>query len=227
MLLGQGNTADEPATQDTEQTLPDDYEVLPTGDLIIGEKGGNLHFITANGRYVFSGRMIDVWEQKEIRSADDLRATMGKINLKKMGFTPDQLNAFVIGAGNTQEVNIFVDPLCEFCNGLIKEATQIVASTSKYQFNFIVVPALGDESHRLSKAFYCSNEPLDKKVDALLNNSVDRLSQPSACDTTKYDLTLYAASAVGVSGVPFLINQDGVPTAGTPANFMAWLEGKK
>lgn len=214
-------------TEDVEQGIPDDFETIKTGDLIVGEKGGKLHFLSSNGRYVFTGRLVDIWEQKEIRSADDVRATKNKINLKNMGFTPDNLNAFVIGAGNKKEVNIFVDPLCDFCDGLIREAKQIGGSSTDYQFNFIVVPALGEASHKLAKAFYCSEEPLGKKVDALLGRSIEKLTQPASCDSTKYDLTLYAATAVDVTGVPFLIHPSGTPYAGTPSNLMYWLEGKK
>ena len=205
---------------------PDDYTVIKTGNLLVGEKGNEMHFISQNGRYVFTGRIIDVWEQKEIRSAADIKATAGKINLKKMGFTSDKLNAFVIGAGNKQEVNIFIDPLCEFCNKLIKEAQAIAASSKQYQVNFIVVPALGGESHRLATAFYCSKDAQSKKIDAFLAGKIDTLTQPGTCDKTNYDMTLYAATSAEVIGVPFLIHPDGTPTAGTPTNLLYWLEGK-
>lgn len=205
---------------------PDDYETLKIGDLIVGEKEGQIHFISGNGRYVFTGRMIDVWEQKEIRSADDLRATKDKVNLKNMGFIPENLNAFIVGQGNKQEVSIFIDPLCSFCDKLIKEARQIAASNNNYQFNFIVVPALGEESNVLAKAFYCSKDPVAAKVEALLNRKINELSQPETCDTSKYDLTLFAATTVGVTGVPYLIHPSGKRTAGTPTNLMYWLEDK-
>lgn len=212
--------------EDPIPSPPDDYETIKIGDLIIGEKAGQVHFISGNGRYVFTGRMIDVWEQKEIRNADDLRATKDKVNLRNMGFTPENLNAFVVGQGHKQEVSIFIDPLCNFCDKLITEAREIAASNNNYQFNFIVVPALGEDSNVLAKAFYCSKEPVATKVDALLNRTINELSQPETCDTSKYDLTLFAATTVGVTGVPYLVHPSGKRTAGTPTNFMYWLEGK-
>lgn len=209
-----------------EVSAPDDYTIIKTGNLLVGEKGNEMHFISQNGRYVFTGRMIDVWERKEIRSAADIKATEGKINLQKMGFTPEKLNAFVIGQGNKQEVNIFIDPLCDFCNKLIRESRKIAASTNEYQFNFIVVPALGGESHRLASAFFCATDSPEKKADALLAGKIDSLEQPATCDKRYYDMTLYAATSAEVSGVPYLIHPDGTPTAGTPTNLMYWLEGK-
>lgn len=213
-------------SESDEVSVPDDYTVIKTGNLIVGEKGKDMHFISENGRYVFTGRVIDVWEKKEIRSVADIKSTEGKIDLKKMGFTPDLLNAFVIGQGNKKEVNIFIDPLCEFCNKLIKESQEIAASTNEYQFNFIVVPALGSDSHRLASAFFCSTDSTDKKVKALLSGKIDSLEQPPTCDKRRYDMTLYAATSAEVTGVPYLIHPDGTPTAGVPTNFMYWLEGK-
>lgn len=206
---------------------PDDFTIIPTTGIVVGERGGKMHFLTANGRYVFSGRMIDVWEQKEMRSVADVLATKDKINMKNMGFTPQSLNSFVLGAGNPKETTIFIDPLCDFCDKLINEAKKIVSSSSEYQFNFVVVPALGERSNQLAKAFYCSTEPLAKKVEALQNRTLDKLSQPESCETEKYDLTLMAATSIGVTGVPYLIHPDGTPTAGTPSNLLYWLQGKK
>lgn len=213
--------------QDVEVGPPDDFVTIDISGIVVGERGGKMHFLSSNGRYVFTGRMIDVWEQKEIRSVADVVATKDKVNLKNMGFVPENLNAFVIGAGNKKETTIFIDPLCDFCDGLIKQAKQIAGSSTEYQFNFVVIPALGERSHKLAKAFYCSEEPLGQKVDALTSRTLESLTQPATCNTEKYDLTLMAATAIGVSGVPFLIHPDGTPTAGTPSNFMYWLEGKK
>lgn len=206
---------------------PDDYVVINTNGLIVGERGGKMHFLSSNGRYVFTGRMVDVWEQKEMRKVADIVATKDKINMKNMGFVPQNLNAFVIGAGNQKEATIFIDPLCDYCDKLIQEAKQIAGTSTEYQFNFVVVPALGDRSNHLAKVFFCSEEPLGKKVDALLNKTLDSLPVPASCDSAKYDLTLMAATAIGVTGVPYLIHPDGTPTAGTPSNFKHWLQGKK
>lgn len=205
---------------------PDDFTTIKTGNLIVGEKGNEMHFLSENGRYVFTGRIVDVWEAKEIRSIADIKATEGKINLKKMGFTPEKLNAFIVGLGNKQEVNVFIDPLCEFCNALIKEARSIAASSKEYQFNFIVVPALGNESHRLAKTFFCSSESTEKKVDALISGKIENLKLKENCDMRHYDMTLYAATSAEVTGVPFLIHPGGTTTAGVPTNLMYWLEGK-
>ena len=208
------------------ESKPDDFTTIKTGNLIVGEKGSEMHFLSENGRYVFTGRMVDVWEAKEIRSIADIKATEGKINLKKMGFTPERLNAFIVGLGNKQVVNIFIDPLCEFCNPLIKKARSIAASSKEYQFNFIVVPALGNESHRLAKTFFCSSESTEKKVDALLSGKIENLQLKENCDMRNYDMTLYAATSSEVTGVPFLIHPDGLTTAGVPTNLIYWLEGK-
>lgn len=215
------------APQEEELGPPDDYVTIKTDGLVVGEKGGKIHFLTSNGRYAFTGRMVDVWEQKEVKSVADIVATQHRVNLKNMGFVPENMNAFVVGAGNKLEATIFVDPLCEFCDKLITEARQLAASSNEYQFNFVVVPALGERSNTLAKAFFCSTESVATKVEALLNKTLHTLAQPETCNTEKYDLTLMAATAIGVSGVPYLIHPDGTPTAGTPSNLLYWLQGKK
>lgn len=206
---------------------PEKIVSLPFGKMLAAEGEGKILYMSENGRFVLSGRMIDLWEKKEITSVSQLENVYATINLRRMGFEPEKLNTLIVGSG-AKEVTFFVDPTCEPCHALMSEAIELSEQNKdQYRFNFIVVPALGDHANLLAKGMFCSTDTDKQKLDALLKNTIPTLTQPESCDTAGYNLTLIGAQSLGIDGVPFLINHDGVPYRGKPANLKNWLEGKK
>lgn len=205
---------------------PESFVVLPFGKMIAVEENDKIVYMSENGRFVLTGRMVDVWEKKEITQLEQLKDVYDKINLRKMGFEPEKLNTITVGAGE-KEVTFFVDPTCGPCHALMNEAIALNETDKQYRFNFIVIPALGDHSNLLSKGMFCSTDTKEQKLDALLKNTIPTLNQPEKCDTKLYDLTLIGAQLIGVNGVPYLINHDGAPFQGKPVNLKNWLEGQK
>lgn len=220
------NEALEKYIRDGGAADPGKYVILPFGKMIAVEEADKITYMSENGRFVLTGRMVDIWEKKEITDIEQLRNAYETINLRKMGLEPEKLNTLTIGKGE-KEVSFFVDPNCGPCHQLMNEAIKLNEKDQQYRFNFIVIPALGDHSNLLSKGLFCSTDTDDKKLDALLKNTIPMLAQPETCDTRRYDLTLVGAQAIGVNGVPFLINHDGTPFRGKPDNLKNWLEGEK
>lgn len=204
---------------------PDAMVEFEVGKMYAIEDGGQTHYMSQNGRYIFTGRLVDVWERREVTNIQQLAEGRDVMNLEKMGLHPSRLNSVSLGRG-PEEVTLFVDPACEPCHGLIRQARKVAEMSDKYTFHIVVIPALGDASHKLAQAFHCTSDK-GRRLDALLKNTLHMLPQPENCDTSGYQLTLAAAEITGINGVPFLLNQQWRVTRGTPNDFQAWLEGAR
>ena len=100
----------------------DEVKRLPVTGLSMIKAGDKTFLITDNGHFVVAGnlKLIDMWQGKVIGSVADTKG-IDKVDLRKIGLSPDELSTFTIGTGK-KEVVIFVDPQCNYCHDLISSA---------------------------------------------------------------------------------------------------------
>lgn len=206
---------------DIEGAKIDSIVEMPISGMSAVESDGQILYVSDNGRFVLTGQMYDLWYKSPIDSMRQVRDVATRIDMERMGFEPGALNTVTMGSGD-KEVVMFTDPLCEHCHALAHEAK---AFTDEYTFNFIVVPALGDESNHLAKRVACAADER-QALDALLNGTLETLPTREDCDFETYDMTLLAAQVMEVDGVPFLISDDGRVSRGRPQDFADWLGGE-
>lgn len=210
------------ATFAVEQAAPpkiDRIYSMPMQEMKVIESNGQLLFMSPNARFVFKGTMHDVWQQTELSTIEQVDHALKTINVDRLGFKVDDLNTISIGEG-PKRVIVFVDPLCKACDGLLKT---LESKRSQYTFKIIVVPALGDESQRLSRNLFCAKDK-SKAFDYLLSKRIGELEQREGCDTGNYDVTLTVATLFNIRAVPFWIAPDGRFTSrGDPAVW-SWIE---
>lgn len=197
--------------------------VLKNQDLRIAEVNDELIIVTRDSRYVFQGTVVDAWEKKEIKTLEAFEKSLNTLNLGAMGIQPGDLNSISIGSGNRQ-ITVFTDPKCTYCHAVMSAAEKVVDESNSYTFTFVVIPALGGESRQLSPLVSCSSESDTATYSALKRETLIELQQATECDRTIYEKTLTTADALGISGVPYLIRDDGQVHRGRPANLGAWLE---
>jgi len=189
---------------------------LDTDEIIALETKGEIVFVSKNGRYVFEGRLTDVWQKKPLDSMEEIRYSSEHINLKRMGIPLGKMNSIVVGNGSN-ELIAFVDPLCGFCKEFINSAKM----PPDTQLRLIVIPALGDESNDMAKKIYCTTEK-DKALETMLSGTISSLPDNPQCNKEYYDLTLKIAQTIGIDKVPFLIAPDGRYRYGAPKDIWSW-----
>lgn len=195
---------------------------LPITTMQAVETPKEVFFMSSDGRYVFRGAVIDTWHKKKLRTASEVRYSANHIDLRAMGLDINRLNKASLGTGS-REVTVFVDPLCNYCKSLIKEAKN---HGDEYTFHFVIVPALGDRSNELAKKAFCSSEP-EQVLDGLVNGTMATLLQKSECDKSNYDFTLTLAQMLGIKSVPYTIADDGRYRYGGGQDYWAWLSDSK
>ncbi len=121
----------------------DEVKRLPVTGMSMIDADKKTFLITDNGHFVVAGnfKLVDMWQGKIIGSVEDTKG-IDKVDLRKIGLSPDELSTFTIGTGK-KEVVIFVDPQCNYCHDLI---SQLEALGKEYVFKLVLIPVLGKES---------------------------------------------------------------------------------
>lgn len=194
----------------------------------IQAEDGTLMLVSDNGRYAFTGKVIDIWQKKELTNIDEIWQSVSTIPVKEFGLNPEDSSAMQIGQG-PEHVTVFVDPLCGWCNKLVDEVSKDKELQKEYTFDFYVVPALGDESHKLGYRLYCAPESNELKIKAFLagKDKVEALVENEKCDASGYDDMLVAAQMLGIRSVPFVVAPNGRFIAGKPSSMRLFLEESK
>lgn len=181
---------------------------------------GQILFISQNGRFVVQGRLTDVWTKQALDTMDEIKHASTHVDLDSLNMDLSQMNTFTFGSG-PQRVVLFADPNCSFCKKYIEDAR--AKADARYHYTVVVVPALGDDSNRLSRNLFCAADK-SNAVDLFLNGGLDTLIQRPNCDIKQYDLTLTLAQMLEITAVPYFIAPDGrYRTGGNPADVNNWL----
>jgi thiol:disulfide interchange protein DsbC len=197
---------------------------LPVAGLQMVQAGERLLFVSANGRYVFTGPAWDLWHGARLASPGEAARLAGRIDLKHLGLDPGALGALDVGEG-TQTVVLFVDPRCPHCRALLRA---LPALGARYRFRLVPLPVLGPASEQAVARLDCLAERAPQQArEALLSGKVDALPEPTAgCGQARAQRALVTAELLGITGVPYLIAPDGRMQQGAPADLSQWLEGR-
>lgn len=213
---------DERLVMAVQNTEIDDIVEIPIRNLKAVENEGQILYMSDNGRYVLVGQIYDMWTRKTLDTMSQIQRSVTHLSFADMNMPIEELNTATVGQGQSKVV-AFVDPQCESCHKLIKQAQKL---SDDFTFQFVFVPALGEGSVNDVKHISCTN---DKKgvVDAVLKDRVSRLSAPAECDLNVFNTTLIAADLMGVNGVPFIVAPDGEILRGLPNDLRTWLQERE
>ena len=198
---------------------------LPVAGVQMVQAGERVLFVSANGRYVFTGPAWDLWHGAKLQSLEEGARLAERIDLKRLGLDPASLGALDLGSGK-RDVIVFVDPRCPHCRDLL---SQLPGLAENYRFRLVPLPVLGPDSEAAVARLGCLAER-DRAAarEALLADAIDELPVPEgACGQTAGQRALVTAELLGIAGVPYLIAPDGRLLQGVPADLDAWLEGNE
>lgn len=198
-----------------------DVTLLPIKVLRAVVVDGKTVFVSENGRFIIKGDLYDVWQKKRIADFTEMQKLSTHIDLKNIGLDIGALNNVSMGAPGAKDVVIFVSPLCQNCNTLVKKAKNL---TSEYRFQLVFIS--GDESVKKIIGNIIGASSSDTAIEAVINNRTDKLPDVAHCDSKRHAMTMLMAQLMGIDKVPFIIAPDGRFHKGLPQNLSAWLEGK-
>ena len=166
------------------------------------QRGALFGYVTADGRFLISGDMVNLETGEEITESS--RKQMRLDTIAELG---DQYVAFdPPGKKPDHIVTVFVDVDCGYCNKLHSELASYQALGIGFHYVFFPRAGLGSESERQLDAAWCSP---DRKT-ALTRAIQGEKFTAKACETpTKKHYEI--AAKLGVRGTPLMI----LPTGDT------------
>jgi thiol:disulfide interchange protein DsbC len=202
---------------------PDGVEIkdLPiTGLKMVRTQDGNHFFVSDNARFVIQGRMMDMLNQEEISTFEDVDRVINKVSIDKI--KPEDLEttfSYKMGTG-PKNVIVFTSPGCPFCYRVLNQSLNL---TDLYTFHVLPIPILGQPSLNAVKGMLCASDQ-DRAKKALLSGDYSKLKE-TECDLFPVQQSMSMAQIMGVKGVPFIVAPDGRTHSGAPGNLGLFLNG--
>lgn len=202
-------------------TRIDSVQFSPIAGLYEVVMGRNVAYMDASGRYALFGHVWDMQTRRDLTA--DRKALLDRIDVKAM----DKALALrqVKGRG-TRTLYVFADPQCSFC----RQQEQALAGVDDVTIYTFVLPILGPESRRLATAIACASEPqaawdawmLAGQAPATPSAQAATPESPCAAGVAAVE---QLAKALGITGTPTLVAEDGRKSAGAmaAAQLTAWL----
>ncbi len=188
----------------TPSTAPGLYQI---------QKGSVFGYVTADGRYLISGDMVDIVSGEEVTEKQRQGARMAVIKQ----FGPDSVIEFA-PKDPKYVVTVFTDIDCGYCRKLHSEMSQYHANGIAIHYLFYPRSGPNTESFSKAQSVWCSADRKEALTQA--KRGVD-IKTPGSCANPvlkQYE----AGEALGINATPMLILPDGEIVRGyVPAHALA------
>ena len=196
---------------------------LPMNKLFFVEAENGSYVVSADGRFVFDGRLVDVWHRKTIRNLADAQKIQ-RTPVSNIGFKPEeQLATFQFGDKSLPRSGVaFVDPTSQYTSQFLKH---LIENEDKYNFTVILMPLVGGQTAvNQSMKLWCAKDKEAAKA-SLLNGTASTLKDMrDDCKEERVQMANYMVNVFNITELPHIIREDGLKSEGLPVNFEAWFK---
>jgi len=198
---------------------PDDVNVSPVAGWYTIHRGSVVAYISADGRYLLQGDLVDLDNQVNLsenvrtNARRELMATVA--DDQTILFTPEEVK---------YSVSVFTDVDCTYCRRLHSQIDQYLALG--IQVRYLMYPRNGPASRAWNTAedVWCAAD----RQSALTMAKLDREFPTAKCDASAIQEQYILGRDVGLTGTPAIILEDGTLIGGylAPDQLIATLEQK-
>jgi thiol:disulfide interchange protein DsbC len=176
---------------------PEDVNPSPIDGWFTIQKGSVVAYISADGRYLLQGDLIDLDLQVNLseQSRTDARR-------KLVGSLTDEESILFSPAEVKHSVTVFTDIDCTYCRKLHAQIDEYM--DRGIAVRYVLYPRNGPASRA------CSRD----RNSALTAAKLDREFQTSKCDTSMLTKHYTLGQDIGLNGTPAIVFEDGTMVAG-------------
>ncbi|MDY0132735.1 MAG: thioredoxin fold domain-containing protein [Desulforegulaceae bacterium] len=189
-------------------------------------KAGINYLISDEGRYVFQGELFDIWNGRQINSVPEMDYLKNRIEFKFLGIKPEKMFGLQIGTGE-KKAYVFSEPECYYCHKLAKEVKELSEVNNEFSVFFVIVPVLSKTSiEKTRKVFSIAQKDKNKAIECFINNSCENLNDEIKDENLNFDSIDYnrlVARVLSIDKFPFVVNPQGITSAGMPENIFFFL----
>jgi thiol:disulfide interchange protein DsbC len=177
----------------------------PIGGWYTVRKGAIVAYISADGRYLLQGDLIDLDRQVNLSEAERNKArvelVVGIPAEQKITFTPDEVK---------YSITVFTDIDCTYCRKLHSQIDDYLAQG--IEINYLLYPRNGPTSQSWVKAenVWCA----DDRNEALTLAKVDQSFETHSCDSSMVGKHYAMGRDIGLTGTPAIVLSDGTLVSG-------------
>ncbi len=162
-------------------------------------RGGEVYYISSDGKYLLNGNMIDTTTRQDL--TENKKSGIRKEVVKKFGeqeridFFPDEM---------THHLTVFTDIDCGYCRKLHNEMDEYNKLGIGISYLFFPRAGLQSESFNKAVTVWCSQDQQDAMTNAKSGIKLDNKS----CDNPIKEQYM-AGQAAGVTGTPAMVLDNG------------------
>ncbi|WP_372592509.1 DsbC family protein [Guyparkeria sp.] len=213
-----GAMADEETiTDNIQKHMPgvpiDSLEETPAQGIYELISNGQVAYVTADGKYLIAGDLIDVEQRRNLT-----QAKQDEQRVARLADIPDDRKLVYPAEGEKKHsITVLTDPTCPFCDKLHKEVPALQAAG--VEVNYILTPRQGPGSKgfEISSRTLCADDPKQALEGAMKGQSV----AADACRDDVVQENMALSNELGMSGTPYTILPNGAALPGyRPAKVM-------
>ena len=202
-----------------EAIEPEHVTASPIEGWYTVQKGSIVAYISADGRYLLQGDLVDLDLQENLSENvrnESRRKLMANVSDEQaIVFSPEEVK---------YSVAIFTDIDCTYCRRLHAQMDQYLANG--IEVRYLMYPRNGPASRAWTAAeeVWCASD----RQDALTKAKMDQAFPTNECDASMVQNHYVMGRDVGLNGTPAIILDDGTLIAGylAPDQLLAMLQQK-
>jgi thiol:disulfide interchange protein DsbC len=199
------------------QIAPDDVTPSPIDGWYTIHKGSIVAYISADGRYLMQGDLIDL--DKDANLSDEVR---NKSRRELISSVPDSETIVFSPDHPKYRVTVFTDVECPYCRRLHSQIKDYMAKG--IEIRYLLYPREGPDSRswKTAEKVWCSPD----RANALTMAKLDRKFDTADCDASEIAHQYAMGKDVGLEGTPAIVLDDGTLLGGyvPPAMLKAQLD---
>lgn len=178
----------------------------PLSDLYEVVFGPTLVYMTADGKHVVKGEIIEIQSGKNLTVATKNAIRIGAIN----ALGEDSMLVFAPKKEQVKHtISIFTDVSCPYCAKIHSEVPELVKRGIKVRYLAFPRAGIGSTVYDRMVSVWCADDPQQAMTDAKAGKSV----VPKKCPNPIRDHYVMGQQ-VGVKGTPTIILEDGTVLPG-------------
>jgi thiol:disulfide interchange protein DsbC len=184
---------------------PDHIQPSPVDGWFTVRKGAIIAYISADGRYLLQGDLIDLETQVNLSEQERNKARVemvaGISDSEMITFTPDEVK---------YSITVFTDIDCTYCRRLHNQIDEYLAQG--IEVNYLLYPRNGPTSPSWAKAeqVWCA----DDRNEALTLAKIDKPFDSHSCDPSMVSKHYALGRDIGLTGTPAIVLSDGTLVSG-------------
>lgn len=176
-------------------------QALPMGRVMVTQKNGTTAIMSDNGRFRFSGPIIDTWAEIEIKAYEDALYSAEHLPMHNIGLKSEMLAPLIYGDNEGQTVLVFLSPDDPASRDFLAEMPSM---KKDFRFELVVVPSSRTPS-ALATAYSCVENP-ERALELLMSGKdMLRLSRTKNCDLQMLNNRMIAFNLLGFYDLPTVI----------------------